>query len=73
MVITDQTMPGITGSDLARQMLQIKPEIPIILCTGYSEKIDPQKAEAIGIAKFLQKPISHKILLENIDRLLNKK
>jgi len=73
MVITDQTMPNITGSELATQMLKIKPETPIILCTGYSEKIDQQKADDIGIAKFLQKPISHKVLLDNIDRLLNKR
>lgn len=58
IVITDQTMPGITGDALAAGMLKIRPDIPIILCTGYSSRIDEHKAKQIGIRDFLMKPLS---------------
>ncbi len=62
LVITDQTMPGMTGADLARQMIKIRPDIPIILCTGYSDVIDEDSAKAIGIKKFAFKPLSMELL-----------
>lgn len=49
LVITDQTMPDMTGAELAREMMQFRPEIPIILCTGYSTVISEEKAKDIGI------------------------
>jgi len=55
LVITDQTMPGMTGSDLARRILQIRPFMPIILCTGYSSIITEEKAKSLGIKGFSQK------------------
>jgi CheY-like chemotaxis protein len=58
MVITDQTMPDMTGMDLARQMLQIRPDIPITLCTGYSTLTSKERAEAEGIKCFILKPIT---------------
>lgn len=58
VVITDQTMPGMTGFDLARQLLQIRSDIPIILCTGYSKLIDEETAKSIGIKEFALKPLS---------------
>lgn len=58
LVITDQTMPGMTGVDISREMLQIRPDIPIILCTGYSTIISETKAKAIGIREFVLKPVS---------------
>jgi DNA-binding NtrC family response regulator len=45
LVITDQTMPGMTGEALAKELLQIRPGIPVIICTGYSHIIDPAKAK----------------------------
>ena len=48
LVITDQTMPGMTGADIARRMIQIRPDIPIILCTGYSAVISEEKAKSLG-------------------------
>ncbi len=57
MVITDQTMPDMTGSDLARRMMQIRPDIPIILCTGYSNLINADTAKALGIKEFALKPL----------------
>jgi len=64
LVITDQTMPGLTGSELAQEMMLIKPEIPIILCTGYSKKINKEKSIEMGIRSFLNKPIHIKELSE---------
>ena len=57
-VITDQTMPDITGIDLARQMLRIRPDIPIILCTGYSNLITEEQARAYGVKGFIMKPMT---------------
>ncbi len=57
LVITDQTMPKITGDVLAQELLKIRPDIPIILCTGFSHSITPEKAKAMGIRDFLMKPI----------------
>ena len=57
LVITDMTMPHITGVEFAREILNLRPDQPIILCTGFSEKIDVEKAKAIGIKGFLMKPL----------------
>ena len=59
LVITDQTMPNMTGCDLARNILQIRPDIPIILCTGYSTIINEKEAKAIGISAFVTKPVTN--------------
>lgn len=62
MVITDQTMPNLTGEYLSKEILKIRPDIPIILCTGFSETIDEKRAKAMGIRKYITKPIAlHKI------------
>jgi PAS domain S-box-containing protein len=62
MVITDMTMPVMTGDMLARKMLEIRSDIPIILCTGYSEQISEEKALAMGISEFIMKPLDiHKL------------
>ena len=58
VVITDQTMPGMTGIDLARGILQIRGDIPIILCTGYSSLVNEKEAKAHGIKEFIMKPIT---------------
>ena len=57
LVITDMTMPNMTGDKLAQELLRIQPGIPIILCTGFSEHITKEKAEAIGIREFVMKPL----------------
>jgi CheY-like chemotaxis protein len=61
-VITDQTMPEMTGIDLARRMLQIRPDLPIILCTGYSGLVSEEQALALGIKAFTMKPLTNKEL-----------
>jgi signal transduction histidine kinase/CheY-like chemotaxis protein len=57
LVITDMTMPKMTGDQLARKLMEIKPGIPVILCTGFNESITEEKALAMGIDKFIMKPI----------------
>ena len=57
IVITDMTMPGMTGDKLANKLLTIKPGLPIIICTGYSERINEINTYALGIKEFLMKPI----------------
>lgn len=71
LVITDQTMPGITGSDLARRMLEIRPGMPIILCTGYSALVSEEKAGTLGIKGFALKPLTKKDLAALIRKVLD--
>jgi CheY-like chemotaxis protein len=71
-VITDQTMPGMTGLDLARRMLQIRPELPIILCTGYSNLIDEAQAKAYGIKGFAMKPLTKKDIAALLHAVLDR-
>lgn len=70
-VITDQTMPGMTGVDLARRMLHIRPDIPILLCTGYSSIINEEQALRYGIKGFAMKPLSKKYLALTLRKLLD--
>ncbi len=71
LVITDQTMPEMTGDQLARELLWIRPDIPIILTTGYSEAISKDQAKAIGIREFLMKPVVMDKLATTIRTLLD--
>ena len=57
LVITDMTMPKITGDRLARRLMDINPQIPVIMCTGFNEAITEEKALAMGIDKFVMKPV----------------
>ena len=72
LVITDMTMPHMTGQELAEEIVRIKPEMPIILCTGFSELITKEKARGIGISKFITKPISLKDLAQYVREILDK-
>jgi PAS domain S-box-containing protein len=72
LVITDQTMPGMTGADLAREVLQIRPDMPVILYTGYSETFDEEQARSIGIREFALKPLTVRDMAERIRRALKK-
>jgi PAS domain S-box-containing protein len=57
LVVTDMTMPGMTGDQLTKQLRRIRPDLPIILCTGFSERIDANAAKAMGIDEFVMKPV----------------
>jgi len=70
LVVTDLTMPKMTGVDLSQAIRKIRPDIPIILCTGYSEELHPQKAQRLGIKKMIMKPFTIKELTHVIEALL---
>jgi CheY-like chemotaxis protein/two-component sensor histidine kinase len=67
LVITDMSMPCLTGEELSKQLLEIRPDIPIVLCTGYSDQLDAANAYAMGIKQFLIKPLEM-VKLANIIR-----
>jgi PAS domain S-box-containing protein len=71
LIITDMTMPRMTGYTLAKKVLQTRKGMPIILCTGYSETISKTSALEMGIRKYLQKPLQNKDLLFNIREVLD--
>jgi CheY-like chemotaxis protein len=70
MVITDQAMPEMTGMALARRLLDIRPGLPIILCTGYSSGVNEKSAKAAGIKAFLMKPYTRGELSEVVAKVL---
>lgn len=72
LVITDMTMPKMTGDILATKLKAIKPDIPIIICTGYSKKMSNELAAEIGINAICYKPLSLKDLGKTIRKVLNK-
>jgi|GEM_PF-7012222 len=69
-VITDQTIPGITGVELSRRILQLRPNMPIILCTGYSSLISEEQAQTLGIQGFAMKPPARKNVADLIRKIL---
>jgi CheY-like chemotaxis protein/anti-sigma regulatory factor (Ser/Thr protein kinase) len=73
LVITDQSMPQMTGVRLAEEMIKVRKDVPIILCTGYSEVVSPEKAKDIGIREFVMKPLLRKEMAETIRRVLKAK
>jgi CheY-like chemotaxis protein len=70
LVITDQTMPDMTGIQLAQALLAIRPELPVILCTGYSDEIDARSAKALQVAEYFQKPVLPADLINRVGELL---
>ena len=72
LVITDMTMPNMTGDKLAVKILEIRPDIPVILCTGYSEQITEQRAKGIGIKAFLMKPLVMRDIADKIRDVLDR-
>ena len=72
LVISDMTMPELTGVELARQIIAIRPDTPFILCTGYNEHVSEEKIKSFGIKEFLMKPLEVKVLAETIRKALEK-
>ncbi|MEW5724019.1 MAG: ATP-binding protein [Thermodesulfobacteriota bacterium] len=73
LVITDQTMPELTGIELAEKMLEIRPDMPVILCTGFSQRITPAEARKIGVRRFLMKPMIFKELARVVREVLDER
>lgn len=73
LVISDMTMPNLTGDKLAEELLKIRPDIPIIVCTGYSEKMSPEKAKKMGIKHVMMKPVGMKELGNAVRKTLDER
>lgn len=73
LLITDQTMPELTGQELIKELKSLRPDIPIILCTGFSNRINAQQAKTQGVDAFLMKPLSIPEFLTTVRRLLDEK
>ena len=71
LLITDQTMPDITGVQLAGKVRRLRPDLPILLCTGYSEAVTEENASQFGISRFLKKPVSREDLALAVHHALN--
>lgn len=71
LVVTDMTMPTMTGDVLATKLIHFRPDIPIILCTGYSKKISEEKAAEIGIKAFAYKPLNKTDLAKTVRNVLD--
>jgi CheY-like chemotaxis protein len=70
VLITDMSMPGLTGTDLAREALRLRPDLPVLLCTGFSEQVTPDEARAMGIRDYVLKPVDWTALAETMRRIL---
>jgi len=71
VVITDQTMPAMTGASLVAELRRIRPDIPIILCTGFSHLMTADQARALGVDAFIMKPVGTHELAVTIHHVLH--
>jgi CheY-like chemotaxis protein len=71
LVLTDMTMPNMTGDRLAGELMKIRPDIPVILCTGYSKKLSEENVAKIGIKAFVMKPFVRSELAKTIRKVLD--
>jgi CheY-like chemotaxis protein len=71
LVLADQTMPHLTGLELAGELLKMRPGLPIVICTGYSQTLTPEKAKALGVRDLLAKPLLPQKLAESVRRELD--
>lgn len=73
LILSDQTMPGMTGDQLVAKVLSLRPELPIVICSGYSRIVSSDEAKKVGNSIFLQKPINRNALLTQVARTLENK
>ncbi len=71
LVITDQTMPEMTGVELAKEILAIRTDMPVVMCTGFSHAVDADTAKAAGIRAFAMKPLTKKEIAKTIRKVLD--
>ncbi len=71
LLVSDVTMPNMTGPDLVKAVLRIRPDIPVILCTGFSDSISKEKVKTIGVQELIMKPIVQREIAEIIRRVLD--
>ena len=70
LVITDMAMPKMTGIELAKKILERRPDFPVILCTGFSQMINEEKAKSLGIKAYLMKPVLKSKLAASVRQAL---
>ncbi len=73
LVITDQTMPQLPGTEFAQKILEVRPELPIILSTGYSSVVSEERAKALGISAFAMKPLGREQLARLVREVLERR
>jgi len=73
LVVTDQTMPHLTGTDLAAELVKVKPDIPIILCTGHRGRVTPEQAQGSYFRSCIGKTVNKREMAEAIRRVLDEK
>ncbi|MFH1216932.1 MAG: ATP-binding protein [Pseudomonadota bacterium] len=71
LVITDMTMPSLTGDELARKIMELEPNMPVILCTGYTEKMNEEQAKKFGIREYIHKPLERNDMAHAIRRVFD--
>jgi len=70
IIITDHAMPGLTGIELSKAVLAMESPIPIIMCTGYSDTVSEKEALAMGIRKYVHKPLHNSELLDAVREII---
>ena len=68
---TDMTMPNLSGDELVKRVMKLRPDIPVIVCTGYSDRMSPEKARRLGIKELLLKPIEKAELADTVRKVLD--
>ncbi|MCP4719809.1 MAG: PAS domain S-box protein [Desulfobacteraceae bacterium] len=71
LMISDMTMPDMTGDQLSKEILSLKPDIPIVICTGFSERINREQAKTIGVKGFLMKPVIKSDMAQMVRKVLD--
>ncbi len=71
VMITDLTMPGMTGDELSARVRELRPDLPILLATGYGPSLSPERARQLGIVSVLRKPVTVQELVNALDTALN--
>ena len=70
VVVTDQTMPDLSGIEFSRELLSVRPDIPVVLFSGYSDMVDALAAKAAGIREYLVKPMGIDTLASSLERIM---
>ena len=71
--MTDMTMPEMNGMDLVEKLREIRPDIPLIICTGHSSLINEEKAREAGVEGYVMKPITKSSIASTLRKVLDKK
>jgi DNA-binding NtrC family response regulator len=73
LIVSDMAMPRMTGDRLAKELIGIRPDVPVIICTGFSDKMSPDKAAKLGIKELINKPIMKLDLAKVVRRVLDER